>query len=291
MSRIHLSAVVAILALMAAIASACASIPAAYQGVAAAPAPGRPFGDRTRDSGCTVHDSLPDSACTPGAVFADVTVEQICRTGYSASVRNVPAATSREVYRAYGISERGPGEYEVDHLVPLEVGGSNDIANLWPEAAEPRPGFHEKDRVEDYLHDEICSGRTSLLDAQRAVATNWLDVYQQASQRGAATAAPAPAETPQSQTGGEVAITSISGAAPGDSASLAVQTQPGASCSISYRTPSGTASTAQGLEPKTADASGEVTWTWNIGQATRRGTGSVAVTCNGASATSPIEIQ
>ena len=48
---------------------------------------------------------------------------------------------SREVYREYGIVERTTGEYEVDHLVALEDGGSNDIANLWPEAAEPRPGI------------------------------------------------------------------------------------------------------------------------------------------------------
>ena len=77
----------------------------------------------------------------------------------------------------YGIVERTTGEYEVDHLVPLEAGGSNDIANLWPEAAEPRPGFHEKDVVENYLHDQICLGRMSLADAQRAIATNWVAVY------------------------------------------------------------------------------------------------------------------
>jgi hypothetical protein len=28
------------------------------------------------------------------------------------------------------------GAYEVDHLIPLELGGDNVIANLWPEAAE-----------------------------------------------------------------------------------------------------------------------------------------------------------
>src|SRR6266566_2578128 len=64
------------------------------------------------------------------------------------------------------------------HFDRLEAGGSNDIANLWPEAAEPRPGFHEKDQVENYLHDQVCAGAMRLLEAQRAIASNWLDVYE-----------------------------------------------------------------------------------------------------------------
>jgi len=104
------------------------------------------------------------------------------------------------VYSEYGLVERTTGEYEVDHDVPLEAGGSNDIANLWPEAAEPRPGFHEKDQVENYLHDQVCAGTMSLLDAQRAIATNWLDVYRQQSQRAAATVAPPLAPAPPAGT-------------------------------------------------------------------------------------------
>jgi hypothetical protein len=57
------------------------------------------------------------------------------------------------------------------------LGGSNDISNLFPEAASPKPGFHEKDKVENYLHDQVCSGAMTLQIAQIAIATNWLDVY------------------------------------------------------------------------------------------------------------------
>jgi hypothetical protein len=70
------------------------------------------------------------------------------------------------------------GQYEVDHFVSLELGGSNDISNLFPEAAEPKPGFHEKDRVENYLHDQVCRGALTLAEAQREIATNWLAVYE-----------------------------------------------------------------------------------------------------------------
>jgi hypothetical protein len=194
------------------------------------------------------------------------------------------------VYAEYGIVERSQGEYEVDHLVPLELGGSNDIANLWPESAAPPRGFHEKDVVENHLHDQVCGGSMSLLDAQRAIATNWIDVYERVPQRTNATAVPtvAPAPMPGSATG--VQILSVSGARPGGTASARVQTTPGASCSISYRTPAGTSSTAQGLTSKVADSNGVADWTWNIGPSTRPGTGSVTVTCNGTSASSPIQI-
>src|SRR6266568_858009 len=35
---------------------------------------------------------------------------------------------------------------EVDHLIPLELGGADTKANLWPQPYEPRPGAHEKDK-------------------------------------------------------------------------------------------------------------------------------------------------
>jgi hypothetical protein len=135
------------------------------------------LGKRTKTSGCVAHGGLPDSACTPGAIFANATVQQICGYGYSSSVRNVPFSEKDQAYAEYGIGYHSSGQYEVDHLVPLELGGSNDIANLWPEAASPTPGFHQKDEVENYLHDQVCSGALSLKDAQTEIATNWLAVY------------------------------------------------------------------------------------------------------------------
>jgi hypothetical protein len=252
--------------------------------------PDRPFGPRTKDTGCSVHDALPDGACTPGAVVPGVRAAQVCQPGYSSSVRNVPAEVSREVYRAYGIAQRTSGEYEVDHLVPLEAGGSNDIANLWPEAAAPRPGFHEKDQIENYLHTQVCAGTMSLPEAQRAIATNWLEVYQHLPQRAQATVVPTLTPAPQSPPATGVDIISIVGARPGGRATVTAQTSPDASCSISYTTPAGKRSIAQGLGAKAADANGMVSWAWNIGPATRRGSGTVVLTCNGASTTSPIQI-
>jgi len=135
------------------------------------------WGVQTKTSGCVAHDALADSACTPGAILATGTKDAICQSGYSSGVRNVPTSEKDQVYAEYGIAHRSPGQYEVDHLVSLELGGSNDISNLWPELASPKPGFHEKDKVENYLHDQVCSGAISLQQAQIEIATNWLAVY------------------------------------------------------------------------------------------------------------------
>ncbi len=141
---------------------------------------GPALGQRTKTQGCVVQGALPDAPCTPGAVFASATKSQICNPGYAKSVRNVPNSEKDQVYAEYGISSHRPGEYEVDHLVSLELGGSNDIANLWPEAASPKPGYHEKDRYENYLHDQVCNGEIALAEAQHRIATNWLQYWQAA---------------------------------------------------------------------------------------------------------------
>ncbi len=128
---------------------------------------------RTKSSGCVATQGIEDEACTPGDVIKGATREQICVPGYSKSVRNVPESVKKEVYAEYGITTHMKNEYEVDHLISLELGGSNDISNLWPESAEPRPGFHEKDKVENYLHKLVCSGQMTLSDAQIKIAHDW----------------------------------------------------------------------------------------------------------------------
>jgi len=131
----------------------------------------------TKLSGCVAMSGLADRACTPGADIATATKAQICKSGYASSVRHVTDTTKAQVFAEYGITTHPEGAYEVDHLISLELGGSNDIANLWPEAADPVPGFHQKDQVENYLHRQVCDGKLSLRQAQEEIAINWLQVY------------------------------------------------------------------------------------------------------------------
>ena len=137
------------------------------------------WGNQTKTSNCQINGPLQDLQCTPGAIITTAIKSKICVSGYAKSVRNVPQSEKNQVYREYGITHHTAGQYEVDHLVSLELGGSNDIANLWPEAASPKPGFHQKDQVENYLHNQVCAGKIDLKTAQAEIATNWLTVYKQ----------------------------------------------------------------------------------------------------------------
>ena len=121
--------------------------------------------------------SLPDRACTPGAVFSGAGRSEVCARGYARRVRHVPLAVRRRVYSSYGITHHLPGQYELDRLVPLGLGGSEAQANLWPLAPAPAPGSHQKDALENYLHVQVCHHGLDLSGAQRELAGNWLVAY------------------------------------------------------------------------------------------------------------------
>ncbi len=264
--------------------------------------PGPGWGRRTKTSDCVAAGGLPDPACTPGDVFPDATRAQVCTAGYSSKVRNVPADEENQVYAEYGIVSHTAGQYEVDHLVSLELGGSNDISNLWPEAADPKPGFHEKDQVEDFLHDQVCHGSVTLAQAQEEIATNWLAVYvtlpgaisplPQSAPTSSSTEAAQPTQPQPAVAASGFTLNQLTSPVPrGGSASAAIQTSAGAACSIRYVTPSGNRSTAQGLVTETADADGVCAWTWRIGSSTKPGTGTVTITANGVTQSFPIVVR
>jgi hypothetical protein len=121
--------------------------------------------------------SLPDSRLTPGATLA-VTKDDVCTPGYSRKVRAVPVLVKRKVFHAYGINHPEPRAYEVDHLISLELGGSNSIRNLWPEQYYSLVwNAHVKDSLENRLHSMVCSGEISLETAQREISGNWIAAY------------------------------------------------------------------------------------------------------------------
>jgi len=77
---------------------------------------------------------------------ADASV--ICVKGYTSTVRNVPDAVKEQAFSIYGITSRKPKEYEIDHLISLELGGSNSIRNLWPQSYITKPlNAHVKDKL------------------------------------------------------------------------------------------------------------------------------------------------
>lgn len=164
------------LAVVAATDDDAFSTPPAPPSVPTQPAPlAAPAGAQCRSVG-----GLPDRSCTPGAMDPRVTqaniASTICVSGYTATVRPSTTITNRikiERLAAYGFT--GPlSDYELDHLIPLELGGApSDVANLFPEPWEGSEGARTKDATENYLHDQVCRGNIQLVDAQNAIATDW----------------------------------------------------------------------------------------------------------------------
>jgi hypothetical protein len=134
---------------------------------------------RTQSTDCTL-GANPDRQCSPGAFYSKLTKPVICGKSFrTATVRFVPQSVKSAVERAYGLPARAYGStLEIDHIVSLELGGSNEIANLYPERALAHPGYHVKDVLENKLHALVCAGSMTLASARRGIATNWQALYE-----------------------------------------------------------------------------------------------------------------
>lgn len=128
--------------------------------------------------------SRPDPKLTPGAVRT-TSAAIVCDKSHSTKEvrKDLKPAVKERAYVLYGL--RGHSDKwcntgrrcEVDHLISLELGGSNAIENLWPQPYEGPWNAVQKDHLENELHARVCSGRMSLTDAQTAIRTDWVAAY------------------------------------------------------------------------------------------------------------------
>ncbi|MCC9310087.1 hypothetical protein LN042_23970 [Kitasatospora sp. RB6PN24] len=132
---------------------------------------------------CHYRGALPDPACTPGEadsrVAPDTIKATICAPGWSKAARpptSVTGPIKAERIRAYA-TPLPAKSVALDHLLPIELGGATSTANLWPQNYRGLFNAHDKDRLEDYLHQAVCSGKMPLRAAQEAIATNWVKAY------------------------------------------------------------------------------------------------------------------
>jgi hypothetical protein len=71
------------------------------------------------------------------------------------------------------------------HLIYRDIGGADDIENLWPQCREPinkdksTMAHTKKDRLEIELKRRVCETRsdTFLKEYQRKITENWVDLY------------------------------------------------------------------------------------------------------------------
>jgi hypothetical protein len=114
---------------------------------------------------------VADPARTPGVLNPDVTQANIrstiCTRGWTSTIRPPVSYTDdlkRRQMRAYGESG-SMSNYQEDHLISLELGGSpTDPRNLWP---EPYPRASQMDQIENQLNSEVCGGQLTLAQAQQ----------------------------------------------------------------------------------------------------------------------------
>jgi hypothetical protein len=146
--------------------------------------PGQVTGTTYAVATCHYRDggNLPDPRCTPGSIDPVVTQQDIYSTicghvGYTSTIRPPEWQTEHfkydVAYEAYGLAQ--DEKSELDHYVPLELGGSNDTDNLWPEVG----GYpNAKDAVAGVLNRAVCDGWVPLGAAQQAIAKNWMTAEQ-----------------------------------------------------------------------------------------------------------------
>jgi hypothetical protein len=141
----------------------------------------------TQTKNCETIDGLPDSRCTPGDIVPSETSDVLCSNSFHTGALRDKTTTRTQknrVYAMYGIAHPpnniGSGQVcEIDHLIALELGGADTMANLWPECSAgyggwQGPGFRDKDGFENYLWYHLCVDQDiSLGEAQRQIATNW----------------------------------------------------------------------------------------------------------------------
>ena len=80
----------------------------------------------------------------------------------------------------YGLPPGPHPDFEIDHLIPLGIGGADDVRNLWPEprrSIEPEWNAEAKDRLEWRLRDLVCSGALNVREAQRSISEDWTEAF------------------------------------------------------------------------------------------------------------------
>jgi hypothetical protein len=139
---------------------------------------------------------LPNPELSPGKVRT-TDADEVCHE----KAKDFRGDTLEQIYREYGVTPHqgicldtrrmtkgGHGKpphivvesCEVDHIVSLELGGADDPANLFIQPYNPAngvPGAHAKDRLENWLHQQVCKHGMPLVDAQKAIRTDWYQAY------------------------------------------------------------------------------------------------------------------
>ncbi len=122
--------------------------------------------------------TMPDPVITPGAVRS-TDFDEICGQP-TAALRFMPRERADAILVRYGLPTEAHPNFQIDHLVPLCLGRSDEDANLWP---EPRRSIaaienaERKDRLETRLCQLVCANEVDIVEAQHDIAEDWIAAY------------------------------------------------------------------------------------------------------------------
>ena len=120
---------------------------------------------------------LPDLELTPGVVRTSDAGEICAKKFRTKKYRTTTAGMKKHVCAAYHTKPcPKANKMEIDHLLPLELGGLDDERNLWVQLA---PEYHWKDALENKLKHLVCIDKTlDLATAQKEIMTDWPAAYE-----------------------------------------------------------------------------------------------------------------
>lgn len=105
-----------------------------------------------------------------GAFDPSATSAAVCAPGYAKHHRRVSKHMRERVYDRDGVPKGQRRGWTIDHIIPLELGGTNALSNL---AAQPKAEARAKDADENRLHLEACAGSITLADARAEIQRKW----------------------------------------------------------------------------------------------------------------------
>lgn len=131
-------------------------------------------------AGQQAHRVYPSPRLTPGGL-QETNADSICAPGWTEAHRYVPAADRRAAWSAYGVPDslRDGEHWELDHFVPLGLGGASDSTNVWPETRLRSDHWNawRKDVLEGRLRRLVCGGWMPLDTAVAWVRRDWVEAY------------------------------------------------------------------------------------------------------------------
>lgn len=123
---------------------------------------------------------VPTEALNPD-VRQETIQQTICVPGYAASVRpstNYTSGVKAKLLRDQGLPPTAAPDYELDHRIPLALGGHpRSLKNLELQAWEGADGAKRKDRLERKLQQLVCAGQVLLNDARRDIYVDWTSAF------------------------------------------------------------------------------------------------------------------